>query len=382
MADSAPSILWIAFGKPDVEGCGPASGPCYQCAGPVEQGISVRDWMSSNYTDQNRVRCADATHVCSGCVMLSRRLWPVPGRPAGKCKGCDGTGQVTNVAKKGKTRNSQVGDLCPKCEGSGQASAGGNFRNYSTLYESGWNAPALPDGTVMPGYLNASKGEKPLVRAFLERRHEGTWFAAIADSGQKHVVPWAPLNAPGKGGLVIFEETLVRVPRSLELIEAMTALLTAGGTKDEIIDGEYRPNTWNRCQEAIEAFESKHGKLRHSGWFNLAIWLAQRDEEQVAVRQEQEKQILEAKKAPKGAKKSADKRTKSKGGDAAGGDDPGGAPRVHSSEERVSSTRILGPTAGHDRSGDERAVDRGVGAKPAKRPTDKGVGQIRLPGFG
>ena len=36
------------------------------------------------------------------------------------------------------------------------------------------------------GYVNASKGEKPALRAFLSRHHEAAWFAAIAASGQKH----------------------------------------------------------------------------------------------------------------------------------------------------------------------------------------------------
>ena len=75
---------------------------------------------------------------------------------------------------------------------------GGNFRNYTHLWDE-------------RGYANASKGEKPVIREFLARNHAGPWFAAIADSGQKHVLPFARLNGPGRPGIVLLDELVVRV---------------------------------------------------------------------------------------------------------------------------------------------------------------------------
>lgn len=149
------------FGERD--DCEPNDGLCWVCAGRMTRGQPVEKWSGSSFTGQNRVRCPDATHVCEACVWVCSRIAPVPGRPA----------------KPGKK-------------------FGGNFRNYSHLYERGWRSlPFGDDGSQARGYVNASKGEKPLIRTFLSREHAGEWFAAIADSGQKHVIPWAPLNGPG-----------------------------------------------------------------------------------------------------------------------------------------------------------------------------------------
>src|SRR5690606_14793178 len=159
-----------------------------------------------------------------------------------------------------------------------------------------------------------------LVREFLARKHEGIWFAAIADSGQKHVLPFAPLNGPGsRSGVVLFAETLVTVPDDQSLIDRMTELLTAGVTKDEIASGNYYVRTMRERREMAREFESSHGHERGSPWFALAIWLAQRDEEEV------ERRLAAAKEA----KKNAGRKAKKTAGDQARGTtpvDPGGVP--------------------------------------------------------
>jgi hypothetical protein len=150
---------------------------------------------------------------------------------------------------------------------------GGNFRNYSHMWE---------DGVV---YANASKGEKPLIREFLAREHVGPWFLAVADSGQKHVLSFAPLNGPGRSGQIRFEEANVFVPDDQSLIARMTELLTEGITKDEVGSGNYYVRTMRDSRELTQSFERDHGKSRGSNWFSLAIWLAQRNEEIHAGRQ-------------------------------------------------------------------------------------------------
>lgn len=258
---SAAQILWQHIGSPRSEDCAdlPAPEPCWVCAGPAVRGMRVghgaREWGGSSYTGQNKVRSPASTHVCEACVHLHSRITPVPGRPAAEGK-----------------------------------KFGGNWRNYSHLYD---------DGAPVP-YQNASKGEKPLIRAFLRAPHAGTWFAAIADSGQKHVLPWAPINPGGSTGRVLFDETVIDLPRTPAgwgLVDDMTALLTAGATKDEITTGRYESGAWSRCAAAIQAFESAHAGERHGSFFTLAVWLAQRDEEAVAVRQAAEGEARAARKA-------------------------------------------------------------------------------------
>lgn len=247
-----------SIGAPPIEGVEPFTGPCWLCAGTeVEAGVPVEKWNGASFTGQTRIKAPHGTHVCAPCVFFTSRTSPVPGRPP----------------KEGKK-------------------FGGNFRNYSHL---------LDGGT----YINASKGEKPAILTFLRGRKTGVWFGALADSGQKHVLPWAPLNPPGIGGTVLFDDTQVRLPRDASgwrIVDDMIALLTAGATKEEVSTGTYGSRAWQMCRGLIEAFEVTHSGQRGGAWFGLAIWLAQRDEEAVQERIAAEKEA-KAKVAAKPARK-------------------------------------------------------------------------------
>lgn len=232
---------------------------CWFCGGShVPRGVPTTDFGGASFVGQSRVRAPDADWVCEACVYFCSRTEPVPGRPP----------------KDGKK-------------------FGASYRNLSHLYND-----ALPTP-----YVNASKGEKPVILAFLRRHHAGTWFAAIADSGQKHVVQWTPVNPPGARGRVLFEEQTIALPDAdgWRIVDDLAALLTAGATKDEIERGEYTPRAWALCPERISAFEAEWGaRLRGGDWFALALWLAQRDEDAVTER-------LAAEQAAKAEKKRAAK---------------------------------------------------------------------------
>lgn len=43
-------------------------------------------------------------------------------------------------------------------------------------------------------YSYANKGDKPSILEFLRAPKTGPWFACIADSGQKHLLPYTPIN--------------------------------------------------------------------------------------------------------------------------------------------------------------------------------------------
>ena len=353
-------IVHAICGAPLVDDCAEGSGLCYVCGGEVTRGKTVADWMPSTYTDQARVAVPTATHTCEACCFVMSRVSPVPGRPA----------------KDGKQ-------------------FGGNFRNYCHLWEEGWDATAFgDDGTRIPNYANASKGQKPLIRAFLERHHAGPWFAAIADSGQKHVLPYVQTNVPGTGGVVLFDEVQVSVPSDVSLIGELCRMLTDGATKEELERGDYRPQTWQRLgRERLRSFEATHGRLRGS-WFTLALWLAQRDEDAVAVRLAAEKEAQEARKQEeKRARETTSKSAKPKPaarrkpaavpdgpvGDGAGGDDSGVPGCVPASVQRAPADVVLGPNPEPpaERVADKRDGGR-VGHERPKGTSTRGAVQLGL----
>lgn len=197
--------------------------------------MPVSDWMGANFTGQNRIRAPLGTHVCEACVYLCSRTSPVPGRPA----------------RPGKKW-------------------GGNWRNYSHLWEEGWTGAAC----VLPGYANAAPGDRAMVRAFLAREHAGPWFAALAASGQKHVLPTTPVNAPGRVGLAQLDEQRVPVPEDQSLAADIAALVAAGVRKSEVATGQYRHPSWGKHRLALLAFERRHAAARGSAWWAVALWLA------------------------------------------------------------------------------------------------------------
>lgn len=260
---SASQILYAHIGAPSVKDClrAPQASLCWVCAGPAPVAMPRKDWNGASFTGQSRVRAPSSQWVCTACVWFASRISPVPGRPPAEGK-----------------------------------KFGGNFRNYSHLFCADAATP----------YLNASKGEKPLILRFLRGPKKGLWFAAVADSGQKHVLPWTPVNYGPAGGVVLFDETLVSLPdyNGWAIVDDMRQLLTAGSTKDEILTGRYEASSWSRCRELVEHFEAAWSTKRFGSWFTLAIWLAQRDEELVATRQEAERQTaVEKKKAAAGKSK-------------------------------------------------------------------------------
>lgn len=235
--------VWEVCGSPRVEGCAAIPlAPCWVCGAETMRAMPREAWMGASYTGQNRVRCPESIWVCEPCLHVMSRIAPVPGRPPGEGK-----------------------------------KFGGNFRNFSHLWEAApGGAPAF--------YANASKAEKPTILAFLRRIHLGAWFAAIADSGQKHILPWVPVNpAHAARGVVLFDEQVVKLPAGVpgwKLVDDMAALLTVGATKDELSSGSYSPRTWRNHQSPVRNFETTWGEPKRGGaWFGLALWLAQRDEE-------------------------------------------------------------------------------------------------------
>lgn len=234
MTDSPTTWCWQAAGAPKHEDCEDQPGVCWVCGGHAIRTLARSKWLGATYTGQNRVKAWNSNRICEPCVWIHSRTFPVPGRPP----------------KEGKA-------------------FGGNWRNYTVLV-------VVRDGK--PELTTASKGEKSLMRSWLRRAKVGPWFAAIAESGQKHVIPGAPINPPGVRGWVLFEESLVELPESFELIDRFTAALTAGLSKEGIETGAYTVAHYRDHAALIEQLEVQIASDRGSPWFELALFLAQKEE--------------------------------------------------------------------------------------------------------
>lgn len=253
---SPTQTIHALYGCPAVskpEPTGPVDAPhgCRVCGGACARGLAYEDWGGSDTTTPGRVRAWQSAVVCEACVAICARYSPCPARPA-----ADGKEPI-------------------------------RWGNLSVLFDD-------------DGIVTATKGEKDRIRAWLAKPKRGRWFAAIAESGQKHVIPWTPWNGAGVArGVIRFEErdVVCTADALLSLVADMTVFLTAGATKETIETGDYSPNQWRSLAAHIERFEGAHGASRGGDVFALALWLAQRDEAETAARIERETAERAAKKA-------------------------------------------------------------------------------------
>lgn len=250
------AILYEIAGAPALEGARDEPGICAICARESSRTALFDRWQGANFTDQNKIRTWGATLVCEAC-MWAHSWVPPPGFPA------------QEEGKKGV-----------------------NLRLYSHL----WGEAT--------GYQYANKATKPIIREWIRARAESRTercFCAIADSGQKHVIPWTRVNLPGSRPLVVrFEEQDVTIG-DWRLIAGITDLLTDGVTKDEIAGGDYRLMSWQQSAALLEPFEDEFGSLRGSGWWSLALWLSQRDEDEWKRRDDERRTARAVAKADRAA---------------------------------------------------------------------------------
>ncbi|OFV80212.1 MAG: hypothetical protein A2Y78_04785 [Acidobacteria bacterium RBG_13_68_16] len=236
---SPTRILHSLAGAPSLDGCAPLSAPCAICGLDSERGMPWSRWQGTQFTDQNKIARYGSDAICEPCAWV--HSWVAP------------PGIVLDPAK-------------PK---------GPNLRMYSHFW------------SEADGYWCGNKADKARMRAWVLAPKSGAWFAAIADTGQKHVLPYTPLNR-GAVGRVRFEEQTVILPvgDGGGLVAAMCSLLTAGPTKEEVGQGDYWVRSWRENEREIRAFERQWGSLRRRAWWTLALWLAQRDEDEHGRRRE------------------------------------------------------------------------------------------------
>lgn len=302
------------------------TGCCGICGGDLGgRGIPL-DEAGMTFCNQTNLRAPSSGIVCEPCVFSTRWICP-PGRSA-------------------------------KTKEDGSEGRGPN----PSMYGHRWHQRA--DGSIE--YGNHSKGDKPALRDFLRAPKSGPWWCTVSDSGKKHTIPWAPLNAAGtRRPRVLFDELLVTVG-DWQLVDDVTALLTAGATKESIERGEYNVGEWERCPEVIQAFEAKWSHERGGGWLMLAVWMGQRDEAIVAERQAREKEDAARKKAERKAQDTA-RRV------------PAGRAKTVRPNKRVQSVGAVEPTVKPNAIGGPDIGDSGpVVHEPDAEPANRSAGQGQL----
>ena len=288
---TAARDVYRVAGSPPMEGCEDVAAACVVCAREWSRTHAYKRWQGASYTDQNKLMGHGLSdRICEPCVFVHSWVAP-PGYPP---------------AEPGKK--------------------GVNLRLFSHMYDE-------------RGYVFANKGSKPVIRDWLRGPKVGAWWAAIADSGQKHVLPWARANTTRTrgNGIVRFEQRDVVVGDWL-LADAMTALLTAGVTKAELETGAFTPRAWQLAEQQLRAFVREYGRERGGGWYELALWLSQRDEEAAQARMALEKES-----------KNAGRSKGRRGAGGGGGDAAGVASGV--SGERHQRDEALGSVARPDLDG-------------------------------
>lgn len=226
------SILFDFAGRPPQKNCNALSPDnlCWLCGSRLSRGAPLKKWMGSNFTDQNKCRAPGSPWVCEACVWACS--WVAP----------------------------------PGFEVPASAKRGPNLRQYTHL----WSEEG--------GYEYRTKAEKPAIRNWLRVPRAGRWFAAVPDSGKKHLLPWTRINR-GSHGLIRFEEAVVALPTGLAagwaLMDDMIDLLSIGIRKFEIGPAAYSTRTWIQHRAAVRTFENRWAPQRGSRWWTLALWLAQ-----------------------------------------------------------------------------------------------------------
>lgn len=219
-------------GRPGVDAATRSDGTCWMCGARHVRACTVREWMPPTFLGAPRVACPSSATICEACVWICSRTSPVPGRPPAAGK-----------------------------------KLGGNFRNYSHMVEF--------DGEQVI-YGNASKADNEAIVTFLRRPKAGAWWCAIAESGQKHVIPWARRNGPGAAGSVAYEELAVPLTSEYQwqMFDAIEGLLARKIPRGAILDGRWTVELIRKHGEAIGQFDNAWQHERGGAWFRLACQIA------------------------------------------------------------------------------------------------------------
>lgn len=189
-------------------------------------GVPFNEWVKPTFTDHDKLHDGDV--ICDACL-----FW---------------------FGERSEELARRVGKEKPQ-----------RMRNYSHFVIGGKWTPL-------------SKGNKNQMKSLLLGEHFPE-LAAIAESGQKHIVFRATRNPPGsKAGWVQFEEQALFVhPHKLRDLLGIIEALYATFSKEEIGTGRYRQYRIRKFGLANwQALELQVKPIRGSLLFKLALFLAQK----------------------------------------------------------------------------------------------------------
>lgn len=231
---TASVLFWEAAGCPRQHECVGGQVPfmCYVCGAVAVRGMKTNDRFGPTFVSQTMVACPSSEWTCEACIYAT--AWTRP----------------PDVPDDGRKR-------------------GPNLRMFTHLYDAG-------------EYRSATRQDRTAIQEFLAREKRGPWFAAIAESGKKHVLPFAPVNASGgRRGMVRFEERTLMVG-DMKLVQDVERMLWLGFSRSAVQTLRYPARLLAKkvhiMEETLE-FERRWGEQRGSGWFDLALWLARSPKE-------------------------------------------------------------------------------------------------------
>lgn len=223
---SASQFLYVAAGN---ELGRRSFGRCWLCGGPAYAPVKVEKWVKPTFTNYDAARGDWNAGVCEACVWCTRFK----------------STELADVLGREKPQN---------------------MTTYSHFVVGGkWYA--------------LSKGQKAEIKRLLLSDKGLPELAAIANSGQKHIIHLAQLNAPGgHAGYVQLEQETLHIRQSdlVWLLESVETLYRSGFNKTSIQSGVYTfyPDSdlalWRDIEPQLAAW-------RGSGVFDLACWLAQKE---------------------------------------------------------------------------------------------------------
>jgi hypothetical protein len=220
---------------------------CYLCATPATQPLDLKE----SFTAHSSARCPTSTKMCDRCHATI----------AGNLKQCWYWNEGKQKWSAIWTRNTSW-----------------LLKDSRNLY-SGNNYPYFGGARTEGGKTLAIIHEMPtrsLIRQWLLSPPKPPFTIAIAESGQKHILPWSQEAQSREFFPVTFELDLIYIDRenfsrSLKIYERLMAM---GFTKGEIDSGDYRSEKLMKCMGDWQPLEDAIAQMRGGRLLQLISYVA------------------------------------------------------------------------------------------------------------
>ena len=309
---SATMMAWDLAGRPRRDSL-PVSlfpGRCAVCGTEAEETVPAKATVgAASFTSRDLLACPRSDVTCYPCAWALARLEPphaltrtwtvacapgtdlgasnpkaVPAGPVIAVAAADGDG--TRIRYDGSAGDPGAYGPLPDPARAGARLRGDGYERAAEWEPAGtaWRVPVRRRRT--PGLLFTSKNDMRPVARLLASPPDGPWCAAVADTGQKHTLPWTPLNYGRGRWRVRFEsEDVTAVPGEFAALLTRSALLRRAGLgRDEVCALE--PGPWKLTRDVLPLWRVHCAALmpyRGSGLLRLANLMITAKEHTVTV---------------------------------------------------------------------------------------------------